>query len=116
MKRKYPAGMFWGFVLSNFFFRFFYLFAIGAILCIVGIWVRICLWIGLAVLALDAVISIIDQLRLRKVAIEESDNAEFNELMDAFLGPDGLDATREIVEGKINDTPPEKSEDEDEQK
>ena len=106
MERKYPTKMFWLFVLTNFLFRFFYLSIPGIILCIVGIWAKPCLWIGLAILGLDVILSIIEQLRIRKAAITPSDNPEFNELMDAFCGPDGLDAVRRIVDAKIASTPP----------
>lgn len=64
MDRKYPTKMFWFFVLTNFMFHFFYLSVPGIILCIVGIWVKSCLWIGLAVLGLDVILSIVDQLRM----------------------------------------------------
>ena len=114
MERKYPTKMFWLFVLTNFLFHFFYLSIPGIILCIVGIWVKPCLWIGLAILGLDVVLSIIEQLRIRKAAVTPSDNPEFNELMDALCSPDGLEAVRRIVDAKIEATPPVKSqEDED---
>ena len=105
MERKYPAKMFWLFVLTNFLFHFFYLSVPGMILCIIGIWVKLCLRIGLAVLGIAVILSIIEQLRLRKAAVTPSDNPEFNELMDAFCGPDGLAAVRTIVEQKIQSTP-----------
>ena len=101
MERKYPTKMFWFFVLSNFLFHFFYLSIPGIILCIVGIWVKLCLWIGLAILGFDVILSIIEQLRIRKVAVTPSDNPEFNELMDAFCGPDGIEAVRKIADAKI---------------
>ena len=114
MERKYPTKMFWLSVLTNFLFHFFYLSVPGIILCIVGIWVKSCLWIGLAILGLDVILSIIEQLRIRKAAVTPSDNPEFNELMDAFCSPDGLEAVRRIVDAKIEATPPVKSqEDED---
>ena len=106
MKRKYPAKMFWLFVLTNFLFHFFYLSISGIILCVVGIWVKSCLWIGLAILGLDVILSINEQLRIRKTAVTPSDNPEFNEVMDAFYGPDGLEAVRKIVYAKIGATPP----------
>ena len=106
MERKYPAKMFWRFVLTNFLFHFFYLSIPGIILCIVGIWVKSCLWVGLAILGLDVILSIIEQLRIRKATITPNDNPEFNELMDAFCGPNGLDAVRGIVDAKIASTPP----------
>ena len=44
--------------------------------------------------------------RIRKVAVTSSDNPEFNEFMDAFCSPDGLDAVRRIVDEKIKSTSP----------
>lgn len=85
MNRKYPAKMFWLFVLMNFMFHFFYLFVPGIILCIAGVWVKFCLWIGIALLALDAILSIIEQLSIRKTALTPSGDPEIDELMDALL-------------------------------
>ena len=101
MERKYPAKMFWFFVLTNFLFHFFYLSIPGIILCIVGIWVKSCLWIGLSILGLDVILSIIEQLRIRKAAVMPSDNPEFNELMDTFCSPGGLEAFRKVLDEKI---------------
>ena len=105
MERKYPTKMFWLFVLTNFLFHFFYLSIPGIILCVVGIWVKPCLWIGVTVLGLDAILSIIEQLRIRKAAVSHSDNPEFNELMDAFCGPDSFDAVRRVLDEKIKTAP-----------
>ena len=105
MERKYPTKMFWFFVLMNFLFHFFYLSISGIVLCIVGIWVKSCLWIGLAILGLDAILSIIEQLRIRKAAVTPSDNPEFNEMMEAFCGPGGLEALGKIVDAKIGAEP-----------
>ena len=85
MNRKYPAKMFWLFVLMNFMLHFFYLFVLGIILCIAGVWVKPCLWIGIALLALDAILSIIEQLSIRKTALTPSGDPEIDELMDALL-------------------------------
>ena len=101
MERKYPTKMFWFFVLTDFLFHFFYLSVPGIILCIVGIWVKSCLWIGLAILGLDMILSIIEQLRIRKAAVTPSDNPEFNELMDAFCSPGGHEAFGKVLDEKI---------------
>lgn len=112
MERKYPTKMFWFFVLTNFLFHFFYLSLPGIILCIVGIWVKTCLWIGLSILMVDLILSIIEQLRIRKAAVTQSDNPEFNELMDAFCGPDGLNSFGKILNEKIAASSPVESEEE----
>ena len=101
MERKYPTKMFWLFVLTNSLFHFFYLSIPGIILCLVGIWVKSCLWVGLAILALDVILSVIEQLRIRKAAVTPSDNPEFNELMDAFCSTGGLEAFGKVLNEKI---------------
>ena len=100
MKRKYPAKMFWRFVLADFVFHFLYLFLPGAVLCVVGIRVRPCLWIGLILLGVDLALSIAEQTRIRKAAEAPSANPEFNELMDAFCGPGGLGTFGEALTEK----------------
>ena len=112
MERKYPTKMFWLFVLTNFLFHFFYLSIPGIILCIVGIWVKSCLWIGLAILGVDVILSIIEQLRIRKAAVTPSDNTEVNELMDAFCGPGGFEAFGKVLDEKIKSSPAVESQEE----
>ena len=97
--------MFWLFVLTNFLFHFFYLSIPGIILCIVGIWVKSCLWIGLAILGLDAILSIIEQSPIRKPAVSPSHNPEFNEPMDAFCSSDGFEAFGKVLDEKIKTSP-----------
>lgn len=96
----------------NFLFHFFYLSFPGIILCLVGIWVKPCLWVGLAILLLGLILSIIEQLCIRKVAVTKSDNPKFNELMDAFCGPDGLAAVGKILDEKVATSSPVESEEE----
>lgn len=106
MEREYPTKMFWLFVLTNFLFHFFYLFIPGIILCIAGIWVKPCLWVGFIILGLDMILSIIEQLRIRKAAVTPGDNPEFNELMDAFCSPEGLKAVGKVMDEKNKSVPP----------
>lgn len=100
MERKYPAKMFWFFVLTNFLFHFFYLSIPGIVLCVVGIWVKSCLWAGLALLLLDLILSIIEQMRIRKAALT-STHPDVRELMDAFCGPGGMDEFGKVLEEKM---------------
>ena len=109
MERKYPVKFFWFFVLTNFCFHFFWLFLPGILLCVAGIWTKACLWAGIAVLILDLILSVREQLKIRKAAIAESENPEFNDLMDAFCGPDGLEAVSRILEEKMPESAPAES-------
>lgn len=68
-----------------------------------------CLWIGLSILLLDLILSITEQLRIRKAAVTHSDNPEFNKLMDAFCGPDRLNAVRKVLDEKIAASDPAES-------
>ena len=112
MKRKYPAKLFWFSLIANFMIRSFYLFLPGLILCIVGIWVKVCLWIGLGLLGFDLLINLVDQLRIRQTALTPSDNPEVNELMEALTGPGGLEAFGKLMEERIKNAPPVESFDE----
>ena len=100
MDRKYPPKMFCFFVLTNFLFHFFWLSVPGVILCIVGIWVKACLKIGLAILLLDLVLSVIEQLRIKN-AVMTSEHPDVRELMDAFCGPEGPEGFGKVLEEKI---------------
>ncbi len=100
MERRYPAKMFWFSVLTNFLFRFFYLSLPGFLLCIVGIWVKSCLRIGLAILLLDLILSIVEQMRIRK-ALLTSTNPDVAELVDALCGPGGLEDFGKVLDERI---------------
>lgn len=86
MRRKYPFKMFVLGVILNFLLRFSYLWISGGILCVAGIWIRKCLIVGLSLLGADLVLSVIEQLRIRKAALNESSSEEYNQLMDCFYG------------------------------
>ena len=95
--------------------HFFYLSVPGIILCIVGIWIKSCLYIGLAILGLDLILSIIEQLRIRNATVSHSENPEFNELMDAFCSPDGLQAFGKVLDEKVKSNPVDESQREEKQ-
>lgn len=105
MKRKYPLKMFLLGMAMNFIFHYFYLFLPGLIFCLIGIGNKKCLAIGLAFWLLDLILSFVEQLRIRKASLSESDNPEFNELMDAFYGPDGPEAFGEAMQKRMQNDP-----------
>ena len=100
MERKYPPKIFWISVLTNCLFRFFYLFWPGLILSLVGIWVRPCLWAGFALIALTLIVSVIDQLRIRK-ALLTSTHPDVTELMDILSGPEGIRGVKTWADKRI---------------
>ena len=104
VKRKYPMKWFLRFALINFLFRFFCFSVPGVILCVLGIWIYGCLWIGVAVLLIAIGLSMFEQLRIAEAATAESDNPEFNELMDAFCGEGGIWAVGGLLNQKISES------------
>ena len=101
MNRKYTLKQFLlGLVISFTVFHF-YLFIPGIILCLLGIAVKKCLYIGIALLIFDLIISFISQLEIRKTILSDSDNPEFNDLMDAYCNPNDPDAFKEMIDEKI---------------
>ena len=88
-------------VLTNFIFRYFYLFLPGLILNIVGIWIEEGLVVGLSVWFADLLLSVISQLRVRKASLEVSDNEDFNEFMDAAFDPDNPKNLDDVLQEKM---------------
>ena len=75
MKRQYNKTLFWmGFVMNL--TKNVLLLLPGIVLCLIGLWVRPCLYIGAALLAIDVVFSLIEQLRIKKT-VETSTNPNF---------------------------------------
>lgn len=105
MKRTYPAKLFYWGILTNFLFHFIWLSVPGLILCLIGIWSRFCLRLGLGILVLDLILSIVEQLRIRKAALTPSNNPEFHELMEALTGPGGMEAFGQLLETKLQNAP-----------
>ena len=116
--RKYPTSLFIIGFITNILFHFFWLFIPCIILLIVGIFVKPCLYIGLALLLIDILFSLIEQFRIRQAFLEESDNPDFRAFQDA-LSKDGnwRDNIGELLNQKISDPQNEiKSHDESEDK
>ena len=64
--RKYPTSLFIIGFITNILFHFFWLFIPCIILLIIGIFVKPCLYIGLALLLIDILLSLIEQFRIRQ--------------------------------------------------
>ena len=97
---------------------FFWLFIPCIILLIVGIFVKPCLYVGLALLLIDILLSLIEQFRIRQAFLKEGDNPDFQAFQDA-LSKDGnwRDNIGELLNQKISNPQNEiKSHDESEDK
>lgn len=103
-KRKYPMSLFLTGFISNFLFRFFWLFIPVVVLLITGVFIRPCLVVGALVILVDAILSLIEQLRIRKAFLEDSDNSDFRAFQDALSG-DGkwTDNVKDVLENKVKD-------------
>ncbi|MBP3391354.1 MAG: hypothetical protein J6L76_01030 [Clostridia bacterium] len=99
---KYPVSLFVIGVLMNLTKNFF-LFLPSIILLIVGVWVKWCLFVGVALLLLDMIISLIEQIIIRNATIN-SDNPNFKEWQDAILSSDWKNNIMDLTESKIDDT------------
>ena len=102
--RKYPTSLFIIGFITNILFHFFWLFIPCIILLIIGIFVKPCLYIGLALLLIDFLLSLIEQFRIRQAFLEESDNPDFRAFQDA-LSKDGnwKDNIGELLSQKMSD-------------
>ena len=100
--RRYPTDLFVIGFITNILFRFFWLFVPGVILLIVGIFVKQCLYIGALVLILDVIVSLLEQIRIRRTFLKESDNPGFRAFQEA-LSADGdwSENIRDLVNQKI---------------
>ena len=103
-KRKYPSSLFIIGFVTNVLFHFFWLFVPAVILLIVGIFIKPCLYIGIAVLLTDVILSFIEQIRIRKAFLAESSNSDFRAFQDA-LSKEGnwRDNIAELMNQKIAD-------------
>lgn len=105
MNRKYPVKLFVLGIIMNFLIHFFPLFALGALMFLIGIWIPVCTRVGGVLFLLDLILSIVEQVRIRKAALSESSNPEYNEMMDALLGPEGgREKLQEIIAAKADAT------------
>ncbi len=106
MKYKYPMSLFIMGLVSDFFIHFFFLSVPAVILLIIGIWVRPCLYAALALLFLDAVLSLVERLRIRKAVITKSSNPDFNRFQEALSSPDWKKSVRELMERQNSECNP----------
>ena len=105
--KKYPVSLFVIGVLMNLTKNFF-LFFPSIVLLIVGILVRWCFFVGIALLLLDVIISLIEQIQIRSATIN-SHNPNFKEWQDAILSSDWKNNVMDLTESRIDDTNDEKS-------
>lgn len=83
-ERKYPLSLFVAGFLMNMITHFFVLFALAIIFIIVGFFVGLCTEVGLILLLLDVVLSLVEQLKIRRTILEDSDDPNFREFQDIF--------------------------------
>ena len=85
MKIKYPFSLFLIGFIVNFFFRYSILFFPGIIMLIVGIWVDRCFYVALVLLAIDLVLSLIQQLKVRRMFLSLTGNNPFIQFQNTML-------------------------------
>ena len=85
-ERKYPLGLFILGVFSNL-IKYFLFILISLILIIIGMFdAKSYFVIGSSIIGVCLLLSIIEQIKITKVCLMESENEDFNNIMDAYLG------------------------------
>ena len=82
-ERKYPFRLFVMGLLMNMLLRYSWLLIPGVILVVVGKWISVCLYIGLALLIADVTLSFYDQMLIRKTMLSDSENEVFRGFQEA---------------------------------
>lgn len=72
-KYRFPAGLFFAGLFTNFIARNLLFFAMGLVLMIVGIWNQWCFMAGLSLLIMDLFLSLYQQLRFRHRVMRSPD-------------------------------------------
>lgn len=101
MKYKYPAALFIIGLFSEFFLRKSYLFVPAVIFMLIGIRVKPCLYVGIGLLLLDAVLSVISTLKLKKTFETESPSESFTALQQAITSKGWIEGVKEFSESRI---------------
>lgn len=83
-KRNYPFSFFLIGFLSNFFLRYALLLMSGVILLILGIRFESCTYIGVILIVADLLLSFLEQMRIRRTMLSDSDDPGFREFQDAI--------------------------------
>ena len=92
--------------ITNVLFRFIFLTLPAVILLIVGIWVFPCLIAGVLPVAVSVVVSLAEQLRIKKAFETESDNEDFEKFRKAVAGNDNwMDGVKEFVDARMRPDP-----------
>ena len=101
-KRRYSSSLFWSGFFINILKRF-YITIPAVILLIIGIWFKPCLYIGIAVAVFVLVISLIEQLNIKKT-FETSDNPNFEEFADTASSENWKEDVINFVKEKTKET------------
>lgn len=103
MNRHYNKSLFWiGFMMNM--TKNIFLLIPGLILCIIGIWVKPCLFIGAALLVIDVVISLIEQIRIKKT-VENNSDPNFESWAE-IMSKDNFGELMKAIDGKIKNQKP----------
>ncbi len=101
-KRRYSSSLFWSGFFINILKRF-YITIPAVILLIIGIWFKPCLYIGIALAVFVLVISLIEQLNIKKT-FETSDNPNFEEFADTASSENWKEDVINFVKEKTKET------------
>ena len=111
-ERRYPFSLFIIGFITNILFHFFWIFIPSIILLIFGIWFEWGAYLGLALLGIDIILSFMEQLKIRKAMLSESDNEQFRKFQDAILKEGNVMRNiRSYVENAVDEAENEEAQD-----
>ena len=104
-QKRYPFSLFLIGFITNILFHFFWLFIPSVILLFIGIWAKGCKNVGLILLGIDIIASFIDQMRIRRAMLSDSENEYFRQFQDA-VSKDGnvFENIRDLMENSVGES------------
>lgn len=93
--------VFFSWISSEFIYKIFFIFLLGVLVLIIGIWVKICVYIGAFLFLTDVLLSLFEQMKSRKTVLKNND-PNFEEFQNAVLSPDWENNVKDFVKTKIS--------------
>lgn len=91
-------------LIINIVLRFIGLFIPSICLLVIGIFIKPCLYIGLILFIIDVIISLIEQFRIRKTFLADSEDSEFQKFqVSVSKGKNWKNNVMDFVEEKIKE-------------
>lgn len=101
--KKYPSNLFVLGLLFSMIVYYYWLFILSLVLMLLALLYRPCLYLGWAILLVDFIFSLIQQLKIRNVLLKDSDDPDMQNFKGAVLGEGSWrENVIKVVDKKIN--------------